>query len=229
MWLLDFLLTAYRAVLDWFSEKYWYYVGLVKAIPATIAAIGNNILYYYNQAKAAIGTLINSFYNSTIKPIILSIQDKIAEAYGLAYNAYNKANNFLVDLTSKLNALKQVIFDAVHSWYDSLIENLQNKINKILTQDIPRLIGNINTLLPFQAWLASAASALNIDNIKKAINDFNAIKDNLIVFMSNPLGFILGLFWQYALMFLSYVIGYALGSTQTDLPPIPNWTTITKK
>lgn len=229
MWLLNFLLGAWQAVVDWFSSNYWVLRSLIYNLPNTINALSANITYYYNLAKKDASAIFTAFYNMYVAPLVANAQALLASVQAIATKAYNDIAAFVADLPNKLNNLKDTIFALIAAKYDALITGINNGLSKLIKQDIPALFGYINTLLPFQAWIAKAASLLNIGSITKIVDDITRWHDMLTKFVANPMGFILGLFWSVALQFLAFVLGYALGTTKYELPAIPDWNNLKPK
>lgn len=229
MWLLNFLLQVYNYVIDWFSSNYVRWRNDINGLPQTLLNIGKTIRDYYNLAVQAISPYVTSFYNLYVAPAFSLLEGLINNATILANQAYGYIAGIANIISNAIANLRNELIGYFRGIYDSVIAGLHNLVNWIVNTEIPRLSGYINTLLPFQSWISQAANLLDISKLRKLMQNFDKIIDTTLLFVSNPLGFILGLFWQYAIMFLAFVIGYALGAVNEDLPSIPNWNNIARK
>lgn len=223
MWLLDFLVSVYQSVLDWFSDRYWYMRNLVLAVPAYVQSLINLIKYYYGLALQGIDNLIKGFYYTYIAPIIDGLRNELATAFIQLGELYAQ----VIAIRDNILSIAKALIDNALQWlkdrYDTWIGFIQAKLEDVRQNFIPYALGILLALFPFIGWIQQAAKLINPDNIAKLYAEFQALKNNLTVFISNPLGFILGLIEQVFLDFVKFAIGYALGSVNTNLPPKPNW------
>jgi len=219
MWLLDFLVDNYYKVTDWFGSNYSYLRNGIANLPTTIGNLYNTVVTYYYNAIAAANTAINNFYYSSIVPLWNNIQYNINNALSIANSAYNNLSGFIASLPGRFYDWYQQTIANVRSIYDGVIAGIIG----ILTNYINPLLAKMNALFPFQTWLSTAASALNVQNLQNLVNEYNALKGTLIAFISNPVGFIIGVIQGDLIKLVSFLIAYGFGTMKYNLPPMPIW------
>ncbi len=229
MWLVDFLISVYKAVYDWFAPTYWVIKQYLNALPDLVANVIKMILRYYDLAVNYVSNAIVAYVNKYVDPVLDDIRVWLVGLQTTVTNITNAIGTVTSYVNQRITEIKNAIIAWATAKYDALISDIKELVNDILYTRIPALIANINSLLPFQTWLSNAASQLHINDIVNMLNSWNSTKSTILLFFANPLGFILGLFWQFALTFLAFVIGYAMGTTKYNLPVIPNWNNLTKR
>ncbi|MEW5992944.1 MAG: M23 family metallopeptidase [Candidatus Zixiibacteriota bacterium] len=221
MWLLEWLVARWLSVYDWFGDAYWTYRGRVASLPATLYAIGLQIQSVYTTMLGAIWGRISEFYNAHILPYLRLLDSGIAQVRAGIGDLWNKINAQVIDYYDRLLVWRNRIIAWVKDTYDHIITGLRLIVEHITNQVIPTLLVKLDHLFAFSPWLQSIRELLTPDWLRNFLVAWNKTKQTMTLIADNPAGYILGILEQYLLPFLAYALGYALGSTQYDLPPKP--------
>jgi murein DD-endopeptidase MepM/ murein hydrolase activator NlpD len=67
------------------------------------------------------------------------------------------------------------------------------------------------------------ADIFSVDNYNKLKTFLTSFYESMLIFFQDPLGFILSVIWGNFVNYACWAVAYALGSIETQLPPIPSW------
>jgi hypothetical protein len=218
MWLLDWLVARYIQVQEWFGDAYRNTVNFIKSIPDTLDSIYSTMLYYYDLAVSTVSDYLNGFYDDYVAPVIARIQGYIDYAFEWLQGLQQAIDDWIAVISAFLDGIAQAIYDTIIAIYGQVIADITAAIDDIIYNRFPIIGDFIDFISQYTDWLAYAASNLNIDDLFNFWNEYNSIKDNLIAFCNNPLEYTKGVLEPYILAWLSFLIGYAMGTVKYDLP-----------
>jgi murein DD-endopeptidase MepM/ murein hydrolase activator NlpD len=129
-------------------------------------------------------------------------------------NAKNYVKSYASNLVDDVRSL------ATDLYYAALItiENAKNWVLSEVRMMIAPIFGNTDLL-------SGLLQFFGLPSVFDLLNMLYSFQGSLIAFFQNPLGFVYGVIRGTFITFLSYAIGYALGTVQADLPYWPSWGT----
>lgn len=221
--MINWLISQARKVYDWFGASYW---SLRDAIGNISGAISRGI----NTAISAV--------KSWVSGVVDGIRSWVTEAWqnvkAWAIEAINSASNFLTNLIKSIESGIRGFIASVDKTIRSWVQGISNSI----TDWTSGLIGGVQRAIEgVKDWYARLQD--NVSNITKLLSNWSkvftsTILKNITVFFTkmfdfflslwtDPVGQIFNFIWGQFVDFVCYSIAYALGSTKTQLPPIPKW------
>lgn len=221
--MLQWLIDRASRVYDWFSDFYW---TAKDRITNFWTYVTNKAIEWYNNLRLTVVDWINTVYryisenltnayntvsswiNNRANDLSNWTQNKLNEVISWAQNIYNDARTYAYNIVNDARAL---VYDKV-GWLVSVINEKFNHLQSV-ANDLGNRISNLPTL--------GTIITNNITNIMQALSDkyFNQIE----TFFKDPAGYILSGIWNRFVELFCYAIGYGLGTTTMDLPPIPTW------
>lgn len=111
----------------------------------------------------------------------------------------------------------------ISGWVNELIHSLTQKVDVWIRNAIAILESKISPLLVYIPFIGILIILLNEDNRKKLTAFFNFYYKTLHEIATDPIGFLSGFAWDKGIEFLSFLIGYGMGSVKYKLPPLPGW------
>ncbi len=220
---LDWLWDRIDKVLQWFGVDYSdLYEGAKNALKWAIAEAS----YYFGLAKqwvlerayAAVTWVTDNLgvIWSTISQLWQGISNAVVTAY----------NNVVAWANPKIQAARDFatsLFDGVKTWALDLLANLNAGLTALITDAKTSLLNLFNPLLvlkPITTLLQDLASVDTYNKIKTLVTNMFG---TLTIIVTDPLGFLTGMLFPVFAEVICYAIGYGLGATQTQLPPLPKW------
>ncbi len=125
-----------------------------------------------------------------------------------------------------INAVKRELRDLIDANLAKLIElkdKIEAKISGIVNAAIFNLIIILLPLILLKDKIKALITTFDGGLLDALIDFFNRMYIFLSNFVERPLGMILGMLQGVILTFLSWVIGYAMGTEKYKLPPWPSW------
>ncbi len=211
-------------VLDWFGSSY----------NDLRNGAANALRWAIDQATNAYNRAVEWAYNE-VRNAYYSIRDYAVYLYNQAIDYALSVRSYLIDLYGNVRSYALSLVSEVWRGLDAIVTGIHNDIDRVIRDVITYLTGVINGLLDGVyndlGWiitqrnkLLNVLSLLSGNNLTILSDLLTRVYNNVLVFTQNPVGYLLGILWSPMLTYLSYLIGYALGSTQDDLPPVPDWT-----
>ena len=193
--------------------------------------------YYWavNEANKALATAQN--YARALRDYVLDVAwDWIEWVKGVATTLANAAKSYAWELyvyalvtieNTKnwlLSFLRNLIDNAQALAWDLYaaalvtIENVKNWVLSEVRMMIAPIFGNTDLL-------AGLLQFFGLPSVFDLLNMLYSFQGNLIAFFQNPLGYVYSVIRSSFGTFLSFVLGYGLGTVKYDLPYWPSWGT----
>ena len=223
MWLLNYLLGISSRVITLFSS---YYFRVIDAARFAFA-------WAVDQAAKALKSA-RSFALDLWANVRAFARMLVAGAKATAVILFNSAKGFAVGIFNSVKAFATVLFNVAKSFAVGLFNSAKAfVISQILAakallgvlidaavRNLLRLMDDWPLLSPFVKRLRVFFSEENLKKLEVSLKeDF----DTLHLFVSNPVGFLVAFWRTFMLTFLDFALGYALGTTNRDLPPWPSF------
>lgn len=223
MWLLEWLVSRFMLVYDWFGNSYWTIRAFIFSLPSLLNSIiqlvGGGIQALVQHIAAAI---IN-FYNANIAPVIQNILNTIAAQGGIIGYLRSLVENFIAGMVARLIQLRnEIVLWAVNT-YNAWITRIATTITSFIAAHLPTILAFLDFKRKYDAWLASVINKITPFQLGEILQWYSQVKPNVVAFASNPLGFIFDILWSKGIEFLCYLLGYGLGTIKYQLPNKPNW------
>lgn len=223
MWLLNYLLSISSRVITLFGT--WYF----RVIDAARFAFAWAVAQASKALKSARSFALDLWVN--VRAFARSLVDA---AKAIAVILFNAAKGFAVGLFNSVKAFATVLFNVAKSFAVGLFNSAKAfVVSQILAakaflkvlidaavRNLLRLMDDWPLLSPFVKRLRTFFSEENLKKLEVSLReDF----DTLHLFVSNPVGFLVAFWRTFMLTFLDFALGYALGTTNRDLPPWPSF------
>jgi len=146
-------------------------------------------------------------------------------ARALARELYNASLVVIENVKNYVKDYARNLVDSVYGWawdlYAGVLVTLENAKNWLLSE-VHRLIDPIfgNTDL-----LTGLLQFFGLPSVFDLLNMLYSFQGSLIAFFQNPLGYVYAVVRSSILTFLSFAVGYGLGTVKYDLPYWPSWGT----
>jgi len=188
-----------------------------------------------NEANKALA--IAQSYARTLRDYVLDIawdwiewvQDTVGGwvdgAKALARELYNAALVVIENVKNYVKDYARNLVDSVYGWawdlYAGVLVTLENVKNWLLSE-VHRLIDPIfgNTDL-----LNGLLTFFGLPTVFDFLNMLYSFQGSLIAFFQHPLAYVYAVIRSTFLTFLSFAVGYGLGTTKYNLPYWPSWGT----
>ena len=223
MWLLNYLLGISSRVITLFSSYYFRVINAARFAFTWAVDQANKAL---GRAKTfALGLI------ASVRSYAFSLWQNVRN---FAIGLWNDAKRRAIDLFNAVRAFATVLFSVTKSFAVGLFNSAKafvvsqvlaaKALLKILidaaVRNLLRLIDDWPLLSPFVKRLRNFFSEENLKKLEVALReDF----DTLHLFVSNPVGFLVAFWRTFMLTFLDFALGYALGTTNRELPPWPSF------
>ncbi len=220
---LTWLWEGIKNVIAWFGDRFsefldtvsnfWTYLSnittsLWNSVVAWVQTASDNIAAWVNGLIAGVNQAITDVY-TWIGTAIKNSQDFIA---GVINGAIEGVKTWVTGLWTGLSSwFTQAIAD-VKAWFTGVADGIAAALNGLGDE--------VNKRIPFIDSLMTLLSGGYWDILKNLIT---GLYNNLSAFAKDPIGFLLGVLWNVFLQFLEYLLGYALGAVDSQLPPLPVW------
>jgi len=221
--ILSFLVDKYNRVFEWFG---WLYdKGRDAALYAYTWAVTEAARFFtyarqwasalFDQAKAYVIENVNWLWS------------KITEYYSFAISyIVNQIAAVRAFFTPIIDALKYSILSVISSisgWVVEQIDKVKAFLIPIIEAVEQKIINLIAPILPLFNPLKQLNDIFTPEGKAKILDFFERLYGFLVLFVSDPIGFILGVIWGNFVSYLCFAIAYAMGTVTHDLPPLPVW------
>jgi hypothetical protein len=220
---LNWLWSLIVQVTAWFGTQFW---GLYNgAANAWTWAWGQANAAYVNAKNWVIaqGYVLSTDWNNLISwantqftNIVNALNTGFANASNWAATQINLVYTWVV---TQINS----VVSGIETWAAGLVKDARADLTGLIQAgktDLTNLFGPLLPLVKNVSNLVALSEPTLFNNI---VTFFKGGLSSLITFINDPVEFILSLIWIQFIQFLSYALGYAMGSTQTPLPPVPPW------
>lgn len=210
-------------VVEWFASLYdrgreivinfWNYLIMTvsQAVQAAIAVaqsllsgVYNTVQGWINSIWAYLGGLVSqilSWVNSTVSNIYNWIMSQVYAIRDWLVGLYYQAIGFI---------------NSIYPWVQGIINSaLQGLMTWVLNQ--------FNWVLGLYSFLMNLLSIFSPVNIQKFLDFLGRIYPELVLFLQNPIYYILDLIKDKFISFFCAVIAYGFGTTKYELPPFMSW------
>lgn len=220
---LSWIFAQAGKVYDWFGDEYY----------SLRQAAANAWTWAVQNAQSA--------YNNAIGYAWQVFQGAENDIHGL----YDWVTWQIQNISQQLSPLIQSIEQTVTAWFDARLQdvwtfiqsvqsgiqstaaqittNIQAWVNSLIPNIITLATNAFGWLIPIRVVIEAIASLFNPDNIGKLVKLFGDWWQTLTLFLDNPTGFIFDLLSKDFLSFLSWLLAWALGTTENDLPTQTPW------
>jgi len=224
MWqLLSWLYERAWEIYEFFGENFASYLNAVRnawnwAVDRATWALNiakTYIKYYYNLAKYYADLLYDEVYRyaeNLVSTLQTLVKGWVNTARAYAEQLYNTAIDYINKVIDDAKAVLASLIQAAESLAQTLVDGLKNWVIS-WAGPIVSMYGAVTTL-----WTALAGSTL-----QRLVAIAQHYYSMLTIFLDNPVGFIYAYLRGSFLTFLSYLLGYALGTEEASLPPWPVW------
>ncbi len=223
MWLVDWLIDRWTAVWDWFGTAYWSTRLFIWSIPNKLDNLLATIYSYYQAAINTISGYVYDFYQDWIVPKLNWLHGRVLEAIDKAITAYELAITITDTIYDQIQQVYNNAVDYIVAKYDDVINDLKQSVDNVIDNYLPDIITKINAFVAVLNGIKEIVTKLPILSIQQLVDLYNKYKATLTMFLDNPIGFILGVIEKEFLLYLSFLLAYALGSTKYSLPTAPIW------
>lgn len=220
---LSWLFDRGGRVLTWFGDEF---DNFLNTVTNTWHWITTQASQAYSNAVAWAGTEINHAFTtlSTVaKALEQGLKDAITYINTQIQQVTASLGVTLANVINTINATIQSIFNTLSGYITDAKVYLITLLNNTIHNLILSLDGWFNDTLakvPLLQFLLTLLTPQGQSKLTLLIND---LFTNLQAFSANPIGFILSSIWGVFLSFLSWVLGYGLGTTNRDMPERPNF------
>lgn len=220
---LSWLFGVAGSVYDWFGTEYW--------------TLRNGAANAWNWAVSNAQAALNSAVNYAYAKFQQAEYD-ISGLFGWVQSQLNNIGQSLAPVIASIETTVTNWFDArlqdVWSFAQSvqlqaqgLVNGLRLDITTWVNGLVPGIISTVSSIFEWVNVIRSNIEALiNVftpDNMQKILKVFGEWWNALTLFLDNPVVFILDLIEPVILDFLSFVIAWALGTTENELPKDATW------
>lgn len=221
--LLNWMLGVADRVKRWFGNEYnALYNGAKHAWDWAVDLANQAYQNAANFATQHLNYAISLFNNLVgyVNGWFGNLQNAINQVYGTIYNwVDDRIGGIYNSVISVLNGALQSVVD----WVSKIPGEIQNWVN-----------GQINWVQRWVSdnfgWVFQIQGALQqvLDFISGGLIDYiyyliNTVMPQFVAFFDDPIAFLYGLFAPTILEYLSFLLGYALGTTKYELPRTPLW------
>ena len=223
MWLLNYLLGISSRVITLFSSYYF------RVIDAARFAFSRAV----DQANKALSKA-KSFALDLWRNVRAYARSLVNAAKAVAVILFNSAKSFAVGLFNTVKAFATVLFNVAKSFAVGLfnaakvfiltnVAALKAFLTVLIDAAIRNLFGLISSWPPLEPFVKRLKVFFSEENLKKLEVSLKEDFDTLHLFVSNPVGFLVAFWRTFMLTFLDFALGYALGTTNRELPPWPSF------
>lgn len=198
-------LDVIRNAWQWIQERYY---DALRYVRETTESIYRIITDRYNQAIKTAWDYALSFYNNAVNFARSHVDNFIRWLRGLIddvarYASYIRQEviDFAVRLVNEAKGYLIPLIESVRRFFQERIDSVVRFIESVKAS-ILRDVLSIQMAIGWQSP----------DRLK-----------TLLMFLGDPLGFVLAYVKRYFLFILEWSLAYAIGSTKENLPPWPNW------
>lgn len=210
-------------VYDWFGDQYNYdkqvvsstWTWIQNAIGQAIQSSGSYAWSLFTGAENDIRGLfdwvtyqINNL-PQTLSGLVSSVETQVSAWFDVRLQ---DVWTFAQDLFNTAQTTIRVVQTDIQSWVNGLIPGI-----------IASAQGALAWLTVIRSTLESLASLFTFGNISKVSKLLGDWWSTITLFLDNPVVFLLDLLEPVVLSFLDFVLAWALGTTENDLPTQPPW------
>lgn len=223
MWLLNYLLGISSRVITLFSS---YYFRVINAARFAFSWAVREADKAFNRAKAKAIALFNiakvvaSLALSVAKSFILR---QIALAKAKAIALFNIATVAASLATSILRGFLLGQIGSVRAFVSREVERAKATLKLFVDARILDRIGGLFDLIPLVRFIKDLRALLSAENLAKLNTLLKDKFQTLTLIVNNPVGFLVAFWRTFMLTFLDFALGYALGTTNRELPPWPSF------
>lgn len=223
MWIVNYLLRNASRVISVVSTYYNRIINSARFALSWAVREANKAL---GRAKAFALSLIAS-----VRSYALSLWQNVRSfAIGLWNDAKSKAIS-LFNIAKAVASLALSVLRAyllgqlasLRAFAVRLVDQAKATLRLFVDARILDRIGGLFDLIPLVRFIKDLRTLLSAENFRRLTDlltrDFQVI--SLIV--SNPVGYLVAFWRTFMLTFLNFALGYALGTTNRDLPPWPSF------
>lgn len=220
---INWLFSQISKVLAWFGDRFNIYLEILNNIGSIINGyiepVKNSILSTLNSVKQS----LEDWFIDTVYKLVDWVNAKVSELSSLVNQLRNELNAYIAgEISGILDVLNQIV-----QYVNVLINNLRNELIQWSLDTIYMIVEN--TLERFQPLLQLLEIIDRIiyfftDNIQDKINYLiNTVIPFIVVFIRDPIGFILDLLFPKMLSIACYILALAIGTTSSDIDLKPPW------
>lgn len=220
---LSWLWSVAQRVYAWFGDRFDdLYKGAANAwswaVGQASAALSAAKSYAYSLFKGFLNDL--SGLEDWIDYQLDLLRKSISALEGLTWSDIEGwIDAQLSDLWDRLTAIAGSISSAISKLWSDVLAWVAARISDALAA-VGAIYGWVNTV---RAGILALISFFTPARIAQIVDLIETQLVNIKQFFANPVGFMLDLLWPVVTHFLSYAIAYSLGTTKSDLPPVPKW------
>lgn len=220
---LNWLWGLVDQVIAWFGTQFWaLYNG---AANAWTWAWGEANAAYVNAKNWVIaqGYVLStdwynliSWANTQFTNIVKALNTGFANATNWTVTQINLVYAWVV---TQINSM----VSGIETWAAGLVKDAKADLTGLIQAGKTDLINLFSPLLPLVKNSSNLVALSEPTLFNNIVTFFKGGLSSLVTFVNDPVGFILSLIWAQFIQFLSYAVAYALGTTETPLPPTPPW------
>jgi murein DD-endopeptidase MepM/ murein hydrolase activator NlpD len=220
---LAWLFQQIDKVLLWFGNGFW---SLYTAAASAYNWAKDFAQNAYNQA--VIYVIIAENYLQTV--ISAAKQYAVNFATDLYHEAINFANWVYDHARTLIQQAQDYAVSVATGLYNAAVKLINNGLAALETwaKDFIKAAVKVvqdlfSPLLALAPVVKSVLQLVDPKIIPQLLSLAQAFYSQIVLFFSDPLGFIFGVMWGNFVQFLCFALGYGLGSVDAQLPPIPVW------
>jgi len=221
--LLAWLWEQASKVYLWFSDKFWTWWSYLNNFTYYLTSTLNSAI---NYASDVVIRTANTIYN-VVSSWITSVYNTVSEWINTVYNTvsswitsvYSTVSGWINTVYQFINASITGAYDFVLWWIDELKGWTQRYVDVVVSG----LVSLIAPILNVISFIINLINFFSSDVLTKLEQYVNRVHNIIILFVDDPVGFIVGLLTDVFVSFLCYRIAKALGTVKYDLPPEPTW------
>jgi hypothetical protein len=221
--MLSWLLEQASKVYDWFSNSYW---GMVDKL--------QNFWSYLSSAIRSVTGPLTLWAQGLVNNVKTWATMEFTAAYNTVSGWVAAAKAWAAGEIEVAKSWLKTQIDAVATWWAALLKTVQDQwtltihnielgLRELIDKGLAALRVLINPILKLFQPLENLLKFFTQDILGKLNIFLTTLYKSLVVFFANPLKFIFNLIWGRFLEFLSFVLGYGMGTLKYSLPPIPDW------
>jgi hypothetical protein len=221
--LLAFLLSAAASIYQWFSQDFPLYLERVVNFWQHLAQkAADTILVAWRTAQALFNTA-RAIALALFDQALAQVSNALNTAWQWVQTYFNIARSFATALYNGLVGFVQARITAISEWLQAQVSGAIGLAQSLFNSVLRVAQSLVAPFIPFLSLLTQLQTLFTADNLNKLTQLLGSLFSGLVLFLSNPGGFIFGVLWPRFTDLLSYAIAHGLGATQAIIPDPPDW------
>ena len=221
--LLAFLLGVALFVYQWFGPEFPAYFDRVFNFWVHLAQKAAETLHLGIQIAQGLVNLARAYALYLFENASNLLEGAKALIWNWIVSQVNSARGFATWLFNTLVAWVQGQLAGLQTWIDTQVASVRAWAQSLFQAALGLAQALIAPFLPYLALLKSLQALFTADNLNKLTHLLGSFFDSLILFLSNPGAFIIGVLWPKFADLLCYALAVGLGATQETIPGPPDW------